>query len=178
MHPASGSSRLPIVALVKYGDITTSPDDILVHQTNCVSSRPEGLAKYMFHVFPHADTYSQRGPHDTPGTVTICGSATHKRWIANMNAQYYPGPPQQFGKDDRQRRLQYFEQCLQALEIHIREAHVYPCSVAFPWRIGCGLAKGIWRLYSTLIVRWATRVRTRDGHPIQVSVYQLYPTSS
>ena len=169
--------RLPIVALVKYGDITTAPDDILVHQTNCVSCRPKGLARYMFRVFPYANTYKQRGPHATPGTVIICGTAAHKRWIANMNAQYYPGPPSKHGKDDRQHRLQYFEQCLQALGQHIHDAHAHPCSVAFPWRIGCGLAQGTWRLYSTLIMRWSSRVRTLDGHAPRVSVYQLHPDS-
>ena len=175
LNPRTHWPYLPIVSLVRYGDLATASEDILIHQTNCVSCQAKGLARHMFRVFPYANTYQHRGLHAIPGTVTICGSASHEQWIANMNAQYYPGPPRASGKDDRQHRLQYFEQCLQALTQHINDSCTHPCSVAFPWRIGCGLAKGVWRLYSTLIMRWIGNVRTQDGHPPRVTVYQLHP---
>ena len=137
-----------------------------------------GLAKYLFNKFPYADTYSKRTAPTTPGTVTICGTSAHRIVVANLNAQYYPGPPRAMGMDDRQHRLQYFDRALRHLADHIQRTRTHPCIVAFPWRIGCGRAKGQWRLYSTLIMQWLNSSKTHDGRPIKVTVYQLLDTRS
>ena len=59
----------------------------------------------------------------------------------------------------------------------IQEHDDHPCDLAFPWRIGCGLAMGDWRVYASLIMHWARATRTRDGRHIKVAVYQLPPQS-
>ena len=169
---------LPITRLVKYGDLSLATEDMIIHQTNCVSTRAAGLARYLFQKFPYADTYASRTKPTLPGTATTCGTSAHRKVIVNLNAQYYPGAPRPHTKDSRQNRLQYFDHALSSLAQHIHRTRAHPCSVAFPWRIGCGLAKGQWRLYSTLIMDWIARTRTTDNHPITVTVYQLLDRTS
>ena len=100
---------------------------------------------------------------------------TTRQHIVNMNVQYFPGQPRSNGTDSRQHRVRYFAQCLRALAQHIGDRHEHPCRVAVPWRIGCGLAMGEWRVYASLIMHWSKTTRTADGRSIQVVVYQLPP---
>ena len=166
---------LPIAQLVVDGDITRSHEDYIIHQTNCISTRAIGLARYIFHKFPYADTYTARDRPAQPGTIDLCGTGTTRQHIVNMNAQYFPGQPRSNGTDSRQHRVRYFAQCLRALTQHIGDRHEHPCRVAVPWRIGCGLAMGEWRVYASLIMHWSKTTRTADGRSIQVVVYQLPP---
>ena len=94
---------------------------------------------------------------------------------ATTGVQYFPGQPRSNGTDSRQHRVRYFAQCLRALALHIGHRHEHPCRVAVPWRIGCGLAMGEWRVYASLIMHWSKTTRTADGRSIQVVVYQLPP---
>ena len=178
LHPRVNTELLPIAALVKYGDIAMATESIIAHQTNCISTTAAGLARYLFRRFPYADTYSARGPPAKLGTATICGTSAHRKVVANLNAQYYPGPPRENTHDSRQKRLQYFDHALGSLAAHIHKYRSHPCAVALPWRIGCGLARGQWRLYSTMIMDWANRTRTSDGHRITVTIYQLLDTAA
>ena len=124
---------LPIVQLVKDGDVTLATENYIVHQTNCITTRAAGLAKYVFHKWPCADTYTNRQQTAQPGTNDLCQSGSHKQFIVNMNAQYYPGPPRPGNIDSRHHRVRYFTRCLRALARHIREHQHQHCGVAIPW---------------------------------------------
>ena len=101
------------------------------------------------------------------------GNGTTLRLVANMNAQYHPGAPHANGKDDRRHRLQYFRSCLHGIAAYIRTAPTRPRSIAFPWRIGCGLALGRWQAYANAILEWAEGACRYDGKPLKVVIYQL-----
>lgn len=166
---------LPIVQLVVDGDITQATENYIIHQTNCTSTRAMGLARYIFHKHPHADTYTRRRQPSHPGTINVCGPGPRAQYIVNMNAQYFPGPPRSGNIDSRDHRVHYFAECLRAMARYIHKHHEHNCGVAIPWRIACGLAMGEWRVYASLIMHWAKSTRCRDGQPIHVTVYQLPP---
>ena len=78
-------------------------------------------------------------------------------WVA----QVYPGPPK-YGNDTAALRVRYFREALDRL----RDV-VGPGSVAFPYKIGCGLGGGDWAVYEALLADFAGRI------PGDVVVYQL-----
>lgn len=87
-----------------------------------------------------------------------------KRRVINMCGQIHPGRPRAPGSNDSARdRERYFGQCLEAIG---RLKNV--TSVAFPHKIGCGLAGGSWRNYEALLRNFAA------AHPqVRVVVYKL-----
>lgn len=122
-------------------DICTAQEQYICHQCNCVSNSYSGLARTIFEKWPQANTYSNRT--STPiGTISI-HNIGEDQWIVNMYAQYYPG----FAtvKDSASSRERYFAKCLQELKA------LNPTSVAFPYKIGCGLAGGNWENYYSMI---------------------------
>ena len=70
-HRAPANRLPPIVRLVKRGDLSNAPEDVIAHQTNCVTTRAAGLARYLFHKFPYTDTYTNRQAHAEPGTTDV-----------------------------------------------------------------------------------------------------------
>jgi len=172
-HQRNPANRLlPIVQLVKKGNLVDADEQIIAHITNCIDNAPEGLTRTIFTKFAYANTYSTRREPAEPGTTTICGHSAHRVHIANLNAQYHPDAPRAAGKDSREHRRQYLRQCLEALSTYIHTECTHPCSVAMPWRVGCERARGNWRVYSNIIMDWLTTANTSDGQPIQVTVYQ------
>ena len=144
----------------RHMDLTTSTDTYVVHQTNCISTTAQGLARQMFHVFAHADCYAARRSHSMPGTITVRGNGHERRLVVNMHAQIAPGGPRRSGQDTREMRERYFMQCLQQLEQHMRRLyHGRSVRVAFPQRIGCGLAGGHWPTYRNMIQDFARIIR-------------------
>lgn len=154
----------------KVADLLQVSDTVIVHQTNCVSTKPMGLAAQIFDKYPHANTYKHRQQHERPGTTVICGNNKDQRLVANMNAQVYPGGPGRTGKDKRADRRRYFHQCLHALGLYISTRLKHPAQVTFPRNIGCGMAKGQWEVYREAIVEWARTAATTDGHPVVISI--------
>ena len=49
------------------GDLLTCKASYIAQQCNCVSRGARGLAKALFHAFPHADVYKRRRAHSTAG---------------------------------------------------------------------------------------------------------------
>ena len=144
----------------KIMDITTSTDTYIVHQTNCTSRTARGLARQVFDTFNHADCYAHRLQNDLPGTITVRGNNQYERLVVNMNAQIMPGRPSQTGTDSSERRERYFMQCLHQLEQHILQYYYgRDVRIAFPQRIGCGLAGGHWPTYRQIIRDFARRIK-------------------
>lgn len=78
-----------------------------------------------------------------PGTIAIRGH------VINTFAQDWWGRPQP-PHDSAERRLQHFNDCLEAIgDISGLE------SVAFPYKIGCGLARGDWAAYRSALEKFA-----------------------
>ena len=156
----------------KTGDILAAEDDYIVHQTNCVTRTAGGLAKAIFKKWPHANTYSS-GRRRTPGTISAHGDGKRQRRVINVYGQHQPGGPARTGKDTRTGRLQFFRDALRRLATYIMATRTGYTTVAFPARIGCGLARGNWTDYQRAILRFASGVNAKDGLEVKVSVYRL-----
>ncbi|RPG35726.1 MAG: hypothetical protein CBB72_005195, partial [Muricauda sp. TMED12] len=115
------------------------------HQTNCSTAHAAGLAAALFEAFPYSDFYSTRSEMDVPGTINV---SLGNPMVIGLNAQLRGGTAGRRG-DGRDDRLRWFGRCLE------RVGQLQLSSVAFPYRIGCGLAGGHWPDYEVLIERFA-----------------------
>lgn len=137
------------------GDIIKINTKYIAHQCNCLSQKAAGLAKVFFNTFPWCNMYADRVPinnpsfhPDCPGVISIHGNGQDQRYIVNMLGQLWPGKPK-YPKDkiDGYRaREKYFMLCLlEIMKIEDLE------SIAFPTKIGCGMAGGNWKTYKKMI---------------------------
>lgn len=148
------------------GDLMLATEKYIAHQANCVSDGGAGgIARTIFDKYPYADCYSSRKEKDKPGTIDIRGSG-EQRLIINMFSQYYPGGSRypDSSLDGVAAREKYFHKCL------LRVAKITDLeSIAFPWKIGCGIAGGVWAHYLGTLTNFANFVETKG---VKVSIYQ------
>lgn len=140
----------------------------IAHQCNCLTSVGSNLADAMFKAFPYSDVYSHRVSYDRtelplpgeqPGDIIIRGNGKNERYVINMFAQFYPGGVKypDSSKDGYIARQTYFKNCLlKIMQIPDLE------SIAFPYKIGCGVAGGDWNVYSRLIDIFARKMKEED----------------
>lgn len=139
------------------GDLLKSDAKYICHQTNCFTSTGSNLAKAMFEKFPHSDIYAPRAnyereelplPGENPGDIVIKGNGVDERYVINMMSQMFSGGVRypDGAKDGFIARQRYFKDCL--LKIMKIPALT---SIAFPYKIGCGVAGGSWETYEQLI---------------------------
>lgn len=121
------------------GDLLDTQADYIAHQCNTKTKAGKGLSKQIFDKFPDADDYSRK-THAPLGTCKYHGR------IINMFAQRNPGKPSSAGDSAEAREL-WFQMCLNHISKHIPET----ASIAFPYGIGCGLAKGNWESYEKML---------------------------
>ena len=142
------------------GNILDVNTKYIAHQTNCVTKKSSNLAAAVFKRFPFADIYSIRTDNqiDTPGTIIVKGNGLDQRFVINMLGQFYPGAPKypDSKKDGFEVRKQYFFQCLKSILL-IEDLQ----SIAFPYRVGCGVAGGDWDFYYELLEKFAAKVAGR-----------------
>ena len=165
------------------GDLLEAKEKYIVHQTNCVSSIASGLAYHLFKKYPYADVYSERlnsnyysygsdivTKKDIPGTILIRGNGKDKRYVINLMGQYYPGLPNMSKDhmDNEDHRRQYFYQCLVKIS-QIPELE----SIAFPYKIGCGLAGGDFKVYFNILKNFSNYVSLREHNKANVTIYKL-----
>lgn len=105
----------------------------------------------MFEKFPEANVYEQRAQHrryvDQPGCISKHGR------VINLFGQWYPGKAND-GNDSAEKCFEWFKQGLGAVGRTLPQDR--ELNVAFPERIGCGLAGGDWGRYREELLRWAT----------------------
>lgn len=158
------------------GNLLECPHKYICHQVNCVSSYAAGIARCIFDQFPYSDIYSHREkcgrdelplPGEEPGNIIVKGNGKDERFVINMLAQFYPGAPKYIDspKDGFIARQNYFKRCLSKIEDIIDLD-----SVAFPYKIGCGIADGNWNIYEKLIDDFAKNMKYRD---VQTFIYKL-----
>lgn len=87
-----------------------------------------------------------------------------------MLAQYYPGKSRD-GFDTRDDRLKWFRYCLRKIYTNwLYESRVNPeieKSIAVPYGIGCGLARGVWGDYYSLLEEFSKE------YNFKVVIYKL-----
>lgn len=160
------------------GDLLTSGEALIAQQCCCTAVKPHGLSAAIARTLG-ADPYSKRKRigrrnHATadsrpePGTIEVIESRTGGQ-VACLFAQYAMGPPGKYDNDGRPDtetdRVTYFRQALAALGQWMQR-HQYS-RIAFPYGIGCGLARGKWGTYQALIEKFS-----RDWD-VQAVLYRL-----
>ena len=84
--------------------------------------------------------------------------------LLHFHLQMYPGAPK-YGNDNAEARVRFFRAALEKLRARVGDG-----SVAFPYKIGCGLGGGDWTVYEALIADFARKI------PGDVVLYQLPST--
>jgi len=115
----------------------------IVHQCNAVTDQAKGIAETIFKKFPDADIYSD-------GTKRKLGDVFIRGKIINLVGQHYPGPASR-KNDTIEKRVDAFKKGLETISKKIPSNS----SIAFPYNIGCGLAKGDWKVYKKMIQDFA-----------------------
>jgi O-acetyl-ADP-ribose deacetylase (regulator of RNase III) len=150
------------------GNIFDSKEKYLAHQTNCISKKSAGFAKDLFEKYNFADVYSNRTDPSQPGSIIISGDGIDQRFIISLMGQYYPGKPKYplSTLDGTKTREKYFHKALMSIA-KIKNLE----SIAFPWRIGCGLGGGNWEYYLGTITNFANFIY--ESHGAKVIIYKL-----
>lgn len=175
----------------KHENILAATEDYIVHQCCCTACRPHGLSATLAVAFPHSAIYALRRPikpgwnfavkedRPKPGTTLIVGNGTTERYVAAIFGQAAMGKPGHYNSggvaDSALDRQKYFQEGLADLakQISLRQSATQAqpqaqTSLAFPYKIGCGLAGGDWKIYSQLLDSWAAE------HPeFKVVLYRL-----
>jgi hypothetical protein len=129
------------------GDLLTE-EGWKLHQTNCTSKSVRGIAASIFAKWPETNTYYGDFERERKfGRNDIFG----KIRVVNMNAQLNPGGPNGNIGDGIKDRLEAFETCLRDIEGYLLHPSNTCMTLSFPYGIGCGLAKGNWLDYMSLI---------------------------
>jgi O-acetyl-ADP-ribose deacetylase (regulator of RNase III) len=151
---------------LRTGDILKAREDYIVQQCCCTMCKPHGLSEAIAKAFPHGNVYASRTPlksggnlareecRGKPGTSVILEGKPN---IACLFGQYAPGRPGSYPSfgvpDTAAARLSYFGSALEDLATKIPEGS----SLAFPFKIGCGLAGGNWKEYEQVLDGWRAR---------------------
>ena len=125
------------------GDLLNAKEDIIIHQVNCQGKFGAGLAKQIAQKYPKTKTEyinhcNKKNPDDLLGDCLV--TKTDDFLIANLFAQKHYGKYGAFyKKHGRQTNYRAFAKSLKKLIGNYPDK-----SVAIPYKIGCGLAKGDW----------------------------------
>ena len=140
--------------------IKTITDDILnangcyiAHQCNCLSVMSAGLARTIFRRYPEVNDYRQHETKRIPGTVNTYSFKECKTGpvgVINMFSQVSPG--RSVNNNQKKMRLELFNRCLH--EIATTFTGQGPVTIAFPYKIGCGLAGGDWHIYLDMLEKF------------------------
>jgi len=153
------------------GDLLEHKQDYLIHQTNCIAIKYHGLSEQVFKKYPEANLYEKRRKiqkkggnkfvgRGVPGTIQV-----HDCGVINLIGQYYTGTARFPPKDTPEKRFKWFKRCLKRLSIHFKDKET---SIAFPYKIGCGLAGGDWKKYRKAIEDFCL-----DNGNIKMVMYKL-----
>lgn len=158
-------------------DLLEVDAQIIAQQCNCITKQGKGLSADIAAKFPHADFYSKRTKPSVPGTIEVRGG-NGKRWVCAMYAQYRPGGPNK--GDSVEDRVGWFQECLDRISKIKNLRHI-----AFPDKIGCGLAQGDWTTYYTMLYSFAEQnptvrvtIVSRDPPPEEFGSKCVYENGS
>jgi hypothetical protein len=143
-------------------DILNATEDYIAHQCNCISQNAQALAKQIFEKFPHSNSYKIRRQNDK-STFGVVGTIEIFDNIINMYSQYYPAAAK-YSNDTYAMRIIWFKMCLDKI------SNIYNIknkTIAMPYNIGCGAAKGNWTLYYKMICDFA------EKEQIHITLYKF-----
>lgn len=162
--------------------------EAIVQQTNCVGTDCKGLASAVQERLRYGCPYlARKQDRSRPGfaeTPAVPGTIEARRpprvqdgpVVINFNAQWEKGAPKPSprvqlpsgrGPETAEMREAWFARCLDELS----RLPAMPSSIAFPHLIGCGLARGSWARYESMIRAWARR------HPTTRVLIVVWPSA-
>lgn len=141
------------------GDLLDATQDYICHQVNCGGRMASGVAKAIRAKWPEV-YYEYRAKYDEAedfasnnkyeaiaadyllGHIQTVNADNEGRYVINMFAQ------QTYGYDGcRYTSYDAFQQCLDEIKTFVDKGS----SLAFPWKIGCGLGGANWEVIRTMI---------------------------
>lgn len=133
----------------RYGNLLNSDADYIVHQVNCMGMMGGGIASQIRRWCPeHFDDYidmcrlydcDDHERRKLMGEIVLTERKPNK-YICGVFSQYnYYG-------DKPLTEYLYLEKALISLICEINERGLKECTVAVPYKIGCGLAGGDWMI--------------------------------
>jgi len=151
------------------GNILAAKEEYIVQQTCCTALRAHGLSATIAAQWPTINPYKGRRcfknnwaileDRPQPGSIKIYEETHDGQKVICLFGQYQHGKPGAYKDplgitsttppDTFQDRFTYFKQGL------VEIGKLNPTSIAFPYRIGCGLAGGNWDDYKGAIEEWA-----------------------
>lgn len=165
------------------GDILNITDGYIVQQNNCITTKAMGLALDLSKKFPGSCPYDKRRPdkdnrrckkedEGKMGTISIydTGKGVH---IINLFGQYYPGEPKY--KDTKEKREEAFRNGLNAIVDYFKvvrskqSTQSKKAKIYFPFKIGCGLAKGEWKRYYEMLEEFQENMNN-EGIPNSIKI--------
>lgn len=174
---------------LQYGDLLETTDvDLICHQVNCLTVKSHGLSEQISNKYPWCDIYKTRQSlggrnlatletRGIPGQVKIFQNSGHPS-IGCMLAQWDYGrcdKPRmrniQPYRDTKENRGEWFHQCL--CEIGSLDYQ----RIAFPFKIGCGLAGGHWNTYFKMIKEFSRKYNKNVKIIVPASRFRNYTTS-
>ena len=176
-------------AVVK-GDLLKFKGDAIVQQNNCLTTRTHGLSSAIKKEFG-VDSYSIREDskakniavqedRDLPGSIQVFETGINPKYVVCLFGQYQPGTPNKYPKykkasdedgvvETYKIRETWFEQGLNELKKWILDNKIK--SIGFPYKIGCGLARGKWDNYNAMIINFHQELN--EVSKVDVSIIQL-----
>jgi O-acetyl-ADP-ribose deacetylase (regulator of RNase III) len=155
-----------VIIKIVNGDITETDCKYIAHQCNCNTVKSHGLSKTIATKWPWADVYSKRvqiGARNAttqpsiPGTIELLtnGDIT----VICLFAQWAPGKCGDYAKyypktyvDTVENRLSWFKECISKIDdLNLDE-------ITMPFKIGCGLAGGDWKIYEQILQDARTKI--------------------
>jgi hypothetical protein len=155
------------------GDLLEASTDYIVQQCCCTAVKAQGLSQAIATKWPEANPYKGRrrlrynwaveADRAKPGTIAVYGRVVCAfAQVCQGKPGAYKDPLGQNAVDTAVDRVRYFKECLAAIQ------ELKPQSVAFPYKIGCGLAGGAWTIYETVLKEWVA-----VNPSIHVMIYKL-----
>lgn len=126
------------------GDILESGADVICHQVNCKGIMGAGLAKQIRNKYPKVyEQYKDRCYYAVGSLLGLNQyiQVEDDKWIANLFCQ------NNYGRDKCYTDYPALQKSLESLK-----EDMGICTIALPYRMGCGLAGGDWSIVSEIIV--------------------------
>lgn len=183
------------VNIIYPGDLLQATDDVIVHQTNCVSTGDAaGIYTFIVKKYPYADVYSRRTPSNNtryadrdsagvPGGINVDFPNQDSAGcpiVIGINGQYAGGKSVDEKNykyaETHKMREEWFRTGLINLKNFITDFNAIAMqknmkkitTVGFPYNIGCGVAGGKWENYYNMIFDFA-----KDQTQFIVNIYRI-----
>ena len=129
----------------KIGNLLEAKENIIVHQVNELGVMGAGLALQIKNKYPRVyEVYKKYCNEQCLGKIQLVKINEHQM-ICNMFSQ------RGISRTERTTDYELIEQCFKKLRKLADDTYV---TIAIPYKIGCGLAGGDWKIVEALIKKY------------------------